>query len=66
LREVAHKLKGLVSAFSTTTAADFESLEQLGANGRCTLATEQFFIAAQRVQELLGSLPNLTLEQLRS
>ena len=66
LQEAAHKLRGLVSAFSTTTAVVVESLEQMGAEGRSADAANEYSIAAQHVRDLLASLPTLTLEQLRS
>ena len=55
-----------MSAFSATTAGVVESLEQMGIQGRGADAANEYSIAAQRVQDLLSSLPNLTLEQLRS
>jgi HPt (histidine-containing phosphotransfer) domain-containing protein len=65
LRETAHKLKGLVSAFSSSTAATMEQLEQLGADGRCADAAAPFSVAARQVRSLLSTLPGLTLDQLR-
>ena len=66
LREAAHKLLGLVSAFSTRTATAVRALEQMGADGRCADAVDQLTIVAQAVHDLLSTLPKVTIEQLRN
>jgi CheY-like chemotaxis protein len=65
LREAAHKLRGLVAAFSTRIAAEIAMLEQMGADGRCADAHEHYATVAEDVRVLLAPLANLTIEQLR-
>jgi two-component system, sensor histidine kinase and response regulator len=66
LRMAAHALRGLVSAFSTSTADAAKVLEQMGIDGRAQEAVEQFEVLNQAVGELRTILPTLTIEKLRA
>ncbi len=65
LRESAHKLRGLVAAFSTTAAAVAERLEQGAAAGQLDGAAEQFTALAAMVGVLGPLLANLSIEDLQ-
>jgi PAS domain S-box-containing protein len=65
LRESAHKLRGLLSAFSTSAAEVAGLLEQAGAAGQLDRAEEHFAKLAGLVGELGPLLANLTLAELQ-
>jgi len=66
LRKAAHALRGLVSAFSTSTADAAKVLEQMGIDGRAQEAVEQFEALNRMVWQLRAILPTLTIEKLRA
>src|SRR5262249_60866334 len=66
LREAAHKLRGLVSAFSTTAAEVALHLEQTAAGGQLNGAAEHHAALADMIQELGPLLANLSVEELKS
>jgi CheY-like chemotaxis protein len=66
LREAAHKVSGIVSAFSTITGAVASDLEDQAAGGRlaeCRPLVEQLEAMAQELVELAGGLSIETLRQ---
>ena len=66
LRGSAHKLRGLVSAFSTSAAETAMALEQAGAAGRLDGAAELHATLAGMIGELGPLLAELTVEELQS
>ena len=66
LRTSAHKLRGLVSSFSTSAAKAAEVLEQLGIERRTDEANEHYQVLHQAIQELRTILPTLTIENLHA
>jgi PAS domain S-box-containing protein len=65
LREAAHKLRGLVSAFSTQAAESARLLEQLAADEQLPEAEVQFTKLADLVATLIPMLANVSVEQLK-
>jgi CheY-like chemotaxis protein/HPt (histidine-containing phosphotransfer) domain-containing protein len=65
LRLAAHKLKGLVSAFSGKTAQAVGRLETLGAEGRAAETGEALREAREHVVALVACVRGLTLALLR-
>jgi PAS domain S-box-containing protein len=65
LREVAHKLHGVVSAFSTEAAKVAALLEQLGAEGRTAEAAPAHARVADILERLYPLLDSLSVEELR-
>jgi PAS domain S-box-containing protein len=66
VRESAHKLRGLLSAFSTTAAEAALQLEQSGADGQLEGADQLCDNLAGMVGDLSPLLANLSVEQLRA
>ncbi len=66
LREAAHKLCGLVSAFSTLAAAAARRLEQAAASGLLDDAGDQYAALANLIRTLSPQLAGLSVEELRS
>jgi HPt (histidine-containing phosphotransfer) domain-containing protein len=66
LRESAHKLRGLLSAFSTTAAEVALRLEQAGAAGQLDGTGEEFATLTDMVQALGVQLPPLSVADLKS
>jgi hypothetical protein len=65
LREAAHKLRGLLSPFSTAAAGVAAELEQAGAAGGLDGAAGACSALAGMVAELAASLPGLSVARLR-
>jgi hypothetical protein len=65
LRESAHKLRGLVSAFSTQAAQVALVLEEMGAGSKLAEASEPFTNLAGMVRSLAAVAPHLSVEQLK-
>lgn len=65
LKKAAHKLHGLVSAFSSAAAEAAYALEQMGANGDLNGAAEHCTRLAELVHALSDSLTRLTVEDLK-
>ena len=65
LRESAHKLRGLVSPFSTVAADAARLLEQAGAVGQFDDAANTVTALAGMVEELRPLLDNLSVDQLK-
>ncbi len=65
LRAAAHKLRGLVGAFSTAAAEVAGQIEQTAAGGRLDGAADRYAALAEMVQALATLLPGLSIEQLR-
>jgi PAS domain S-box-containing protein len=66
LREAAHKLRGLVSAFSTTAAEAALVLEQTGGLGQLDEAARDHAALADMLRELCPLLANLSVEDLQA
>jgi PAS domain S-box-containing protein len=66
VRELAHKLCGLVSAFSPVAAEAAVRLEQAGATGQLDGLTSRYATLAAMVEELGLVLPQLSLAELKS
>lgn len=66
VRESAHKLCGLVSAFSTTTEEAARRLEQAAASGELDEAARLHAELATMIQSLLPQLDGITLAELRT
>jgi CheY-like chemotaxis protein/HPt (histidine-containing phosphotransfer) domain-containing protein len=66
LRFTAHKLKGLVSAFSSRAARAVGRLEALGAHGHAAEASESLREARECVFALMECVPRLTVASLSS
>lgn len=66
LRLYAHKLLGLVSAFSTSAARTAQRLEQAGIAGTLDGAANTFTMLAEIVGELIPQLDQLSVDDLRS
>ncbi len=66
LREAAHKLCGLVSAFSTLAAETAQRLEQTAAAGLLDDAVEPCAALADMIQNLRPLLAGLSIEELKS
>jgi PAS domain S-box-containing protein len=65
LREAAHKLKGLLSAFSAPAGVAAELLEEAGAAGRLDGAAERYAELAGLVEALGPVVAGLTIDRLR-
>jgi HPt (histidine-containing phosphotransfer) domain-containing protein len=65
LREAAHELRGLLSTFSATAAAEAARLETMGAGGQLDEAASTLDGLAEMVGRLGPLLEELTIEQLR-
>jgi HPt (histidine-containing phosphotransfer) domain-containing protein len=65
LREAAHELRGLLSTFSATAAAEAARLETMGAGGQLDDAAPTLDGLAEMVGRLGPLLEELTIEQLR-
>ena len=65
LREAAHRLRGLLSSFSATAAAEAARLETMGAGGRLDDAASTLDGLAEMVGRLGPLLDDLSIEQLR-
>jgi CheY-like chemotaxis protein len=65
LREAAHALRGLLSAFSATAAAAAARLETMGASGQLDEAASTLDSLSEMVGRLAALLEELTIEQLR-
>jgi PAS domain S-box-containing protein len=66
LREAAHKVRGLVAAFSPGAADVARALEQAGAAGRVDGADEQVATLAGMVRGLSARLAGLSVDELQS
>jgi PAS domain S-box-containing protein len=66
LRESAHKLRGLVSAFSTTAGETANLLEQAGANRQLDDAAAAYASLRDMIAELGSLLDNLSVDDLKS
>jgi two-component system sensor histidine kinase/response regulator len=66
LRESAHKLRGLVSAFSSTAAAATLQLEQMGAAGKLDGTADHYTTLAEMIHGLIPLLANLSIEELKN
>ncbi len=66
VRESAHKLRGLVSAFSSDAAAIALHLEQAAAAGRLDGMAEQLATLAAMIRDLAPLLTGLSVEELQS
>jgi CheY-like chemotaxis protein len=66
LREAAHKLVGLVSAFSTRAAETASSLEQSAASGQLNGAAEHYATLSDMIENLGPLLASLSVEDLKS
>jgi len=66
LRESAHKLRGLVSAFTTTAAEAANLLEQAGAVGQLDDTPAAYASLLGMVGELGPLLDNLSVDDLKS
>jgi PAS domain S-box-containing protein len=66
LRESAHKLRGLVSAFSSSVSAVAVGLEQAGAAERLDGSAETFAELARMTTELGRDLATLSVQELRA
>jgi PAS domain S-box-containing protein len=66
LREAAHKLRGMVAAFSTRAAEVALHLEQGAADGRLDGAAEQYAALSDMLRDLGPLLTALTIEELQS
>jgi signal transduction histidine kinase/DNA-binding response OmpR family regulator len=66
LRESAHKLRGVVSAFSTAAAQTAQRLEEAGAAGQIDGAAEQCAKLADMVQHLRQLLADVSVERLQA
>ena len=64
LRETAHKLQGLLSAFSAAAGNAAAELQQMGAEGRLERAEERYHSLAGLVQSLCVALASVTVEDL--
>jgi len=64
LRETAHKLRGLLSAFSAAAGDAAAELQQMGAEGRLERAEERYHSLAGLVQSLCAALASVTVEDL--
>ncbi len=65
VREMAHKLCGLVAAFSPAAAAAAATLEQAGAGGQLEQAARVYKSLAGMVDELGTKLAELSVEELK-
>jgi two-component system sensor histidine kinase/response regulator len=65
LREEAHRLRGLLSTFSATTAAEAARLEAMGASGQPDLAARALEELTEMVERLGRLLEALSIERLR-
>jgi two-component system sensor histidine kinase/response regulator len=65
LREAAHRLRGLLSSFSATAAAEAARLETMGAGGQLDDAASTLDGLTEMVGRLGPQLEELSLEQLR-
>jgi CheY-like chemotaxis protein/HPt (histidine-containing phosphotransfer) domain-containing protein len=65
LREAAHKLRGLVAAFSTTAAEIACHLEQTAAGGQLNGAAEEYATLVDMIQQLGPLLVHLSVEDLQ-
>jgi two-component system sensor histidine kinase/response regulator len=65
LAERAHKLVGLVSAFSTVCAREVARLEEMGLNSDLAGAAEQYRIAREAMERLVPLLQGLEIDKLR-
>jgi CheY-like chemotaxis protein len=65
LREAAHKLSGMVAAFSTAAGAVASELEDLAAQGRLDDATPLMWRLETMAQRLMEQVTGLSLETLR-
>jgi PAS domain S-box-containing protein len=66
LREAAHKLRGLLGAFSTVAAETALVLEQAGAGGQLDGAAEQQGRLTEMLRELAPRLESLTIDELQA
>jgi PAS domain S-box-containing protein len=66
LREAAHKVAGMVSAFSTVAGAAASNLEDLAAQGRLEEAAQPVQRLEMMVAELIPLVSRLTIEDLRA
>jgi PAS domain S-box-containing protein len=66
LRESAHRLRGLVSAFSATAAQAAAALEQAGEAGQVDTAAERCSCLADMIGDLGRLLRGLSVEELQS
>jgi PAS domain S-box-containing protein len=66
LRESAHRLRGLVSAFSSVTAETAALLEQIGAGGEVDKATAPFAILTTMIRDLGEVLNGLSVEDVKA
>ena len=66
VRELAHKLRGLVSAFSPVAAEAAGRLEQAGAAGQVDRMADGYATLAALVRELGVVLSQLSLADLKS
>jgi HPt (histidine-containing phosphotransfer) domain-containing protein len=64
VRESAHKLRGMVAAFSTAAAKGTEVLEQMGADGKLDAAQQQCAVVESMVNGILPRLERLRAEDL--
>ena len=65
LKAAAHKLRGLVSAFSASAAGAVQKLEDAGGEPQWPSNDEPFRRVSDLVAALLESLPRLTIEELK-
>jgi CheY-like chemotaxis protein len=65
LREAAHKLRGLVSAFSAVGAKALADLEQAGAGADLSRAGDQYGAAAEVIEALSQTLRGVTIDSLK-
>jgi two-component system sensor histidine kinase/response regulator len=65
LRESAHKLKGLVSAFSDVGANAVADLERAGAGGDLARAGDRYNAAAEVIEALSDTLRGITIDSLK-
>ncbi|HEY2585641.1 MAG TPA: PAS domain S-box protein [Tepidisphaeraceae bacterium] len=65
IRTAAHALRGLVSAFSTSTAEAAKALEQMAVEGRADDAHEQYRTLRKAMQGLQTTVATLTIATLR-
>jgi len=64
LRESAHKLRGMLAAFSTAAAKATELLEQMGADGKLDAAPQQCAAVESIVNAILPRLNRISVEDL--
>lgn len=64
VQHAAHKLRGLVSTFSSTTAVRVGALEQLAADGLTDAPLEHYEVLAQLIGGLTQTLSSLSVGDL--